>query len=178
MQQILLAIGEDPARPELTDTPARVADAYAELFAGVGENAAVHLTDLMPVGDAPGGAVMVKDIDLRSVCEHHLLPFQGTCHIAYLPGEHLAGLSSLPRVVQTLATRPQIQERLGEQIAEVLNAELKPRGVLVVIEARHGCMSDRGIGQRNARAVTIASRGELSDPVQRADIMTLLGGVQ
>lgn len=178
VRQILAAIGEDPARQEFAETPMRVAEAYAELFAGVGKDPAVHLTDLMPVGDSPGDAVIVKDIELRSVCEHHLLPFRGRCHIAYLPGAHLAGLSSLPRVVETLAARPQIQERLGEQIAEVLNVELEPRGVLVVIDASHGCMSDRGVGQKNARAVTVASRGELSDPVNRADLMALFGGAR
>lgn len=176
VRELLAAIGCDPDAPELQETPSRVADAYAEMFAGVGSDPAQHLTDLMPAGEGAGEAVIVRGIELRSVCEHHLLPFRGTCHIAYLPREKVAGLGALPRVVDTLAARPQIQERLGEQIAEAVERGLDARGVLVVLEARHGCVSDRGVKQASATAVTVASRGELSERITRAEIMSLIGG--
>lgn len=178
VRELLYAIGEDPDREELALTPGRVAEAYGEFFAGINIDPADHLASLIPVGAAGGDVVIVRDIELRSMCEHHLLPFRGKCHIAYLPNEQVAGFSSLPRVVETLASRPQLQERLGEQIADVIDRELNPRGVFVMIEARHGCMSDRGIRQTNASAVTVALRGEFNDPVRRSDVMALLGGHQ
>lgn len=175
VRELIYAIGEDPDRAELAETPRRVAESYIELFSGIAEDPADHLQHLIPAGDAAGEIVVVRDIELRSMCEHHLLPFRGTCHIAYLPQDMIAGFSSLPRVVETLASRPQLQERLGEEIAETLNTVLAPRGVLVVIEASHGCMSDRGIRQAHATAVTLAIRGEFDDPTRRAEAIALVG---
>lgn len=175
VRELIAAIGCDPADPEFASTPDRVADAYAEFFAGVGVDAAAHLADAVPVGDDTGELVLVRDITLRSVCEHHLLPFRGRAHVAYRPGSRVVGLSAIPRVVETLAARPQVQERLGEQIAEVLDRGLEAEGVLVVLEASHGCMADRGVRQSDALTLTIASRGALADPAARAEIIALLG---
>ncbi|WP_449278138.1 GTP cyclohydrolase I FolE [Leucobacter sp. GX24907] len=176
VRELLLAIGADPDEAELAATPARVADAYAEFFSGMGVDPVQHLADALPVGDETGELVLLRDIDLRSVCEHHLLPFRGRAHIAYRPAERVVGLSALPRVVDTLASRPQVQERLGEQIADALEEGLRPAGVLVVLEASHGCVSYRGIRQADATTVTVASRGELGEAASRAEIMTLIGG--
>lgn len=119
---------------------------------------------------------MVRDIELRSICEHHLLPFRGRAHVAYRPGERVVGLSALPRVVASLAARPQVQERLGEQIAQTIDDALAPHGVLVVLEARHGCVADRGVRQTEATAVTVAARGVLSDATEQAAIFALMRG--
>lgn len=178
VRDLLVAIGVDPESDELASTPRRVAEAYAEFFAGVGQDATAHLVDSVPVDSNTGELVLLRNIELRSVCEHHLLPFQGVAHIAYRPAARIVGLSALPRVVETLAARPQVQERLGEQIAEALDASLAPVGVLVVLEARHGCVADRGVRQRNAVTVTVASRGSLSEPAARAEIMSLIGGAE
>ena len=182
VRELLEAIGEDPDRPGLKLTPGRVADAYAEFFAGVGEDAAAPLAHTISVtrGPAPetlpSGAVMLRDIRFRSVCEHHLLPFRGHAHIAYLPGEQVVGLGALPKVVDILSSRPQVQERLGEQIADVIAASLDARGVLVVLDAAHECVTMRGGRQTDASTVTIAARGELADPASRAELIALLGG--
>ncbi|CAN7167430.1 GTP cyclohydrolase I [Microbacterium sp. LjRoot45] len=182
VRDLLEAIGEDPDRPGLRATPHRVADAYAEFFSGVGEDAAAPLAHTISVtrGPAPdtlpSGAVMLRDIRFRSVCEHHLLPFAGHAHIAYLPGEQVVGLGALPRVVDVLAARPQVQERLGEQIADVIAGSLDTRGVLVVLDATHECVTMRGGRQPDASTVTVAARGELSEPAARAEIMLLLTG--
>lgn len=176
VRELLLAVGADPDAEELAATPARVADAYAEFFAGIGVDPVSFLADALPVGDETGELVLLRDIELRSICEHHLLPFGGRAHIAYRPAERVVGLSALPRVVDALASRPQVQERLGEQIADALEAGLRPSGVLVVLEASHGCVSHRGIRQVDATTVTVASRGELRDPAARAEIMALIGG--
>lgn len=174
--ELLLAIGEDPARPGLERTPARVAEAYSEFFAGMGEDPLTHLADAVAVGDGgPGEAIVLRDISFRSICEHHLLPFLGVAHIAYLPNERIVGLGRLPRVVATLASRPQIQERLTEEIADALERGLSARGVLVVLDAVHGCVVSRGTRQTASSTVTLASRGALSDPVQRAEIIALIG---
>ncbi|QIK62841.1 GTP cyclohydrolase I [Leucobacter viscericola] len=175
VRELLSAIGSDPDSAELASTPFRVADAYSEFFAGVGQDPAVFLTDSVPVGDDTGELVLLRDITLRSVCEHHLLPFRGRAHIAYRPGSRVVGLSALPRVVQSLAARPQVQERLGEQIAQTLEDGLEPRGVLVVLEASHGCVSDRGVLQAEAVTVTVASRGVFVDPVEQTAVFALLG---
>ena len=175
VREILAAIGEDPARPGLKATPQRVADAYAEFFAGVGVDPVALLADAVPVGEDTGELVLVRDIALRSVCEHHLLPFRGRAHIAYRPGAKVVGLGALPRVVEALAARPQLQERLGEQIADAVVEGLAPEGVLVVLEASHGCVADRGVKQAEARAITIASRGSLSAPGTRGEILALIG---
>ena len=181
VHELLAAIGEDPERPGLRLTPQRVADAYAEFFSGVGADAATPLAHTISVtrGPAPetlpSGAVMLRDIRFRSVCEHHLLPFRGHAHIAYLPGEQVVGLGALPRVVDILASRPQVQERLGEQIADTIADSLDTRGVLVVLDAAHECVTMRGERQSDASTVTIAARGELSEPAARAELIALLG---
>ncbi|MBK0417782.1 GTP cyclohydrolase I FolE [Leucobacter sp. CSA1] len=178
VRELLSAIGVDPDSPELAQTPARVAEAYAEFFSGVGQDPAVHLADAVPVGSDTGELVLLRDIALRSVCEHHLLPFRGRAHIAYRPGARVVGLSALPRVVDALAARPQVQERLGEQIAQTIEDALAPEGVLVVLEASHGCVTDRGVQQREALTVTVASRGALANPAERAEVMALIGAAQ
>ncbi|WP_241095522.1 MULTISPECIES: GTP cyclohydrolase I FolE [unclassified Leucobacter] len=174
VRELLLAIGEDPDREELAATPDRVAQSYVEFFAGVGVDPAELLSEAVPVGDDTGELVLMRDITLRSVCEHHLLPFRGRVHIAYRPHARVVGLGALPRVVEVLAARPQLQERLGEQIAETVDAALAPHGVLVVIEAQHGCVTDRGVRQADSSAVTIASRGVYVDAVERAEVMALI----
>jgi len=182
VRELLEAIGEDPDRPGLRSTPARVADAYAEFFAGVGEDAAAPLAHTISVtrGPAPdtlpSGAVMLRDVRFRSVCEHHLLPFAGRAHLAYLPGEQVVGLGALPRVIDVLAARPQVQERLGEQIADTIAGSLDTRGVLVVLDAVHECVTMRGGRQGDTSTVTIAARGDLADPAARAEIIALLTG--
>lgn len=181
VREILEAIGEDPDRPGLKLTPERVADAYSEFFAGVGEDAAAPLQHTISVSRGPApetlpsGAVMLRDIHFRSVCEHHLLLFRGKAHVAYLPGEQVVGLGALPKVVDVLAARPQVQERLGEQIADTIAESLDARGVLVVLEATHGCVTMRGERQRDASTVTIAARGALAEPAARAELITLIG---
>ena len=182
VRDILVAIGEDPDRPGLTATPQRVADAYADFFAGVGEDATAPLARTISVSRGPApdtlpsGAVLLRDIRFRSVCEHHLLPFAGRAHIAYLPGEQVVGLGALPRVVEVLAARPQVQERLGEQIADTIAASLDARGVLVVLAAHHECVTMRGGRQPDAATITIAARGALAEPAARAEIMMLVTG--
>ena len=182
VRELLDAIGENPDRPGLRLTPQRVADAYAEFFAGVGADPAAPLAHTISVSRGPApdtlpsGAVMLRDIRFRSFCEHHLLPFAGHAHIAYLPGEQVVGLGALPRVVEILATRPQVQERLGEQIADTIATALDTRGVLVVLEASHECVTMRGGRQPDASTVTIAARGELAEPAARSELMVLLAG--
>lgn len=182
VRELLEAIGEDPDRPGLKITPQRVADAYVEFFAGVGADAAAPLAHTISVSRGPApdtlpsGAVMLRDILFRSVCEHHLLPFRGHAHIAYLPGEQVVGLGALPKVVEILSSRPQVQERLGEQIADTIADALDTRGVLVVLDARHECVTMRGGRQPEASTVTIAARGELGEPAARAELVALMGG--
>ncbi len=175
VRELLGAIGEDPDSEELAATPERVADAYAEFFAGVGVDPLTLLADAVAVGDDTGELVLVRDITLRSMCEHHLLPFRGRAHIAYRPAAKVVGLGAFARLVDALAARPQLQERLGEQIADAIDAGLAPEGVLVVLEASHGCVADRGVKQIEAKAVTMASRGSLSEPAARAEVMALIG---
>ncbi|MCF8540350.1 MAG: GTP cyclohydrolase I [Aurantimicrobium sp.] len=178
--EILAAVGEDPSREDLRETPSRVADAYEELFAGVGIDPQTLLAETMPLEPTPAGsqsdAVIVTNIALRSVCEHHLLPFVGQAHVAYLPDAALIGLGRISRVVETLAARPQFQERLGEQIASALDEALSPRGVLVVLDSAHQCVTARGVGQMSSRTITVASRGELSELAARSEIMGLMHG--
>ncbi|WP_130177304.1 GTP cyclohydrolase I [Cryobacterium sp. SO1] len=176
--EILAAIGEDPGRPGLATTPHRVAAAYAEFFAGLGQDPLDHLRDTVPVGDRTGELVLLRDIEFRSVCEHHLLPFLGTAHLAYLPGDRIVGLGKLANVVETLAARPQLQERLTEEIADALETGLAPRGTLVVLDASHGCVTTRGPRQTHSSTVTMASRGDLALPVARSEIIALIGGPQ
>lgn len=180
VRDILAAIGEDPDRPGLKATPGRVADTYAEFFSGVGEDAAAPLAHTISVARGPApdtlpsGAVLLRDVRFRSVCEHHLLPFTGSAHLAYLPGEQVVGLGALPKVVDILAARPQVQERLGEQIADTIASSLDARGVLVILDAVHQCVTTRGGRQRDASTVTIAARGALAEPAARAEIVALL----
>ncbi len=180
-RELLEAIGEDPGRPGLKQTPTRMAELYSEYFAGVGEDASAPLAHTISVtrGPAPdtlpSGAVLLRDIRFRSVCEHHLLPFAGRAHLAYLPGEQVVGLGALVRVVETLAARPQVQERLGEQIADTIAENLDTRGVLVVLDASHGCVTMRGGRQPEASTLTIAARGAYTEPVARAELITLIG---
>jgi GTP cyclohydrolase I len=184
VRELLEAVGEDPDRPGLRATPGRVADTYAEFFAGVGQDAAAPLAHTISVAHGPApetlpsGAVMLRDIRFRSVCEHHLLPFRGRAHIAYLPGEQVVGLGALPKVVDVLASRPQVQERLGEQIADVIAASLDTRGVLVVLDAVHECVTMRSGQQSDASTVTIAARGVLAEPIARAELIALMGATR
>ena len=176
--EILAAIGEDAQRPGLLTTPQRVAEAYAEFFAGVGVDPVPLLRDELATQAAPeqrGEIVLLRDIALRSICEHHLLPFTGVAHVAYLPDERLVGLGSVLRAVDTLSSRPQLQERLGDDIAAALDAALSPLGVLVIIDARHGCVGARGPRQAESTTVTVAASGALADPVRRAEVMALIG---
>lgn len=179
--ELLLAIGEDPSRPGLVKTPKRVADSYAEFFGGLEVDPVSHLQDSVPLGSSDDGlpqtsdAVVVRGIDFRSICEHHLLPFVGIVHVAYLPGDRVVGLGKLADVVETLSTRPQLQERLTEEIADALQSGLAARGVLVVMDAVHRCVVARGSRQAGSSTVTVASRGELTDPVARAELMALIG---
>jgi len=175
--EILAAIGEDAERPGLVSTPRRVAEAYSDFFAGVGQDPLEHLAETVELGpDELSELVLLRDIEFRSVCEHHLLPFVGRAHVAYVPGKRVVGLGRLPKVVETLASRPQLQERLTEEIAECFEKGLHPAGVLVVIDAIHGCVSARGARQAKSSTVTMATRGSLSNPVERAEILALIGG--
>ena len=174
--EILAAIGENPGRAGLVATPQRVAEAYRDFFSGLGVDPLDHLVDSVELGvNELSELVLLRDIDFRSICEHHLLPFTGRAHLAYVPHKRVVGLGRLPRVVETLASRPQLQERLTEEIADALNAGLAPQGVLVVIDAVHGCVSARGARQAKSSTVTMATRGSLADPVVRAEIMALIG---
>jgi GTP cyclohydrolase I len=175
--EILAAIGDDVTRPGVAETPRRVAAAYSEFFSGLGVDALGHLAETVDVAPGQlGEAVVVRDIRFRSVCEHHLLPFLGTAHVAYIPRDRIVGLGSLARVVETIAARPQLQERLGEEIADTIEAGLAPLGVLVVLDAVHQCVTTRGPRQSASSTVTLASRGTLRDTGVRAEIISLMGG--
>jgi GTP cyclohydrolase I len=173
--ELLLAIGEDPMRQGLTTTPARVADAYSEFFEGVGADPLDHLRETLAVEEL-SDAVVLTDISFRSICEHHLLPFIGVAHVAYIPRHKVVGLGKLPRVIATVAARPQVQERLTEQVADALEQGLDARGVLVVMDAAHQCVAARGLEQPRTRTITMASRGDLTDVAARAELMALIGG--
>ena len=175
VRELLAGIGEDPDRSELSETPSRVAEAYVEFFAGMGVDPRALLRDsVLDASETPAELVLLRDIMFRSMCEHHLLPFRGRAHLAYRPGARLVGLGTLARLVDVLASRPQLQERLGEQIAEALELELEPEGVLVVLEASQGCVSDRGTRQTEAFSVTVASRGALATAADRAEVLALI----
>ena len=176
--EILSAIGEDPGRAGLRDTPERVAQAYTEFFSGIGQNAAEHLADSVLLEDGSAELselVVMRGIEFRSICEHHLLPFVGVAHVAYSPRNRIVGLGRFPRVIDTLASRPTLQEPLTEDIADTIFTALDARGVLVVLEAVHQCVTTRGSRQTHSSTVTVASRGSLSDPVARAETMALIG---
>lgn len=175
---ILEGVGENPDRPGLLETPRRVADAYEEIFSGIG----VDPASVMQTAHAEryDEIVLVKDIPFSSICEHHLLPFIGKAHVAYLPhGDRITGLSKLARVVDVLSKRPQVQERLTNEIADTIMAALKPLGVMVVISAEHLCMTMRGIKKPGSIAVTSVVRGAFRDkPATRAEAMALIEGTR
>ncbi|WP_166388483.1 GTP cyclohydrolase I FolE [Catellatospora methionotrophica] len=175
VREILVALGEDPDRDGLQKTPSRVARAYAELFAGLRANPADVLKTTFEADHDE--FVLVRDISIFSLCEHHLLPFRGVAHVGYLPGEdgRITGLSKLARLVEVYARRPQVQERLTSQVADLLQEQLQARGVIVVLECEHMCMEMRGIRKAGARTVTSAVRGILkTDPKTRAEAMSLI----
>lgn len=172
---ILEGIGEDPQREGLLDTPKRVADMYAEIFSGIDDDPAQHFCVTFNEGHQE--MVLVRDIPLYSVCEHHLVPFLGRAHVAYIPGKHgrICGLSKLARVVDVFAKRPQVQERLTSQIADTIVEHLEPTGVIVVIEAEHLCMSMRGVRKPGSETVTSAIRGSFErNSATRAEAMSLI----
>ena len=173
---ILEGIGEDPDRPGLRRTPQRVAEMYAELTAGMDEDPQEYIVPLP--GDTHDEMVIVKDIQIASLCEHHLAPFVGRCHIAYIPKDgRIVGLSKLARLADTFARRLQVQERLTSQIADTLYQALKPVGVMVVIEAEHTCMTVRGVKKPGALTITSAIRGGFrKDQRTRAEAMALIKG--
>lgn len=174
---ILEGVGEDPTREGLVRTPERVADMYGEIFAGLGQDPAEHFCVTFNEGHQE--MVLVKDIPLYSVCEHHLLPFMGRVHVGYIPSKdgRICGLSKLARVVDVFAKRPQVQERLTSQIADTIIENLKPQGVIVVIEAEHLCMSMRGVKKPGALTMTSAVRGIFErNPATRAEAMSLIMG--
>jgi GTP cyclohydrolase I len=175
VREILIAVGEDPDRDGLVRTPARVARAYAELFAGLRVDPAQVLTTTFEANHEE--LVLVRDIDVMSLCEHHLLPFHGVAHIGYIPGVdgRITGLSKLARLVEVFARRPQVQERLTAQIADLLMKQLEPRGAIAVLECEHMCMAMRGIQKGGSRTVTSAVRGSLRDDAKtRAEAMGLI----
>jgi GTP cyclohydrolase I len=175
VREILLAIGEDPDRDGLRDTPARVARACEEQFSGLGREPESVLTTVFDAGHDE--MVLVRDIDFYSTCEHHLIPFFGVAHVGYIPNEkgQLTGLSKLARLVDLYARRPQVQERMTRQVADALMNVLEPSGVIVVIEAEHLCMAMRGVRKPGARTVTSAVRGSFRDSDStRAEAMSLL----
>lgn len=173
--EILAAIGEDPSRDGLLETPRRVADAYAEFYSGLGTDPTASLADSVDVDGKTGEVVLLRNLEFRSVCEHHLLPFTGIAHVAYVPRNRVVGLGRLPAVLASVANRPQLQERLGEEVADAIWTGLEPRGVLVVIDAVHGCVTTRGPRQLASSTVTVASRGTLAEPLNRAELMALIG---
>ena len=174
VRELLIAIGEDPEREGLRETPARVARAYAELTQGIRQTAREVLTTTFDIGHEE--MVLVRDIELWSMCEHHLVPFTGVAHVGYIPAEtgKITGLSKLARLVDLYAKRPQVQERLTTQVADALVEILEARGVIVVIEAEHLCMTMRGVRKPGSKTVTSAVRGQLRNAATRAEAMSLI----
>jgi len=175
-RDLLIAIGEDPDRDGLKDTPARVARGYAEIFGGLHQSPEEVLTTTFDLGHDE--LVIVKNINLNSTCEHHLLPFYGHAHIGYIPNEsgRITGLSKLARLTDVFAQRPQVQERLTCQIADAIMDILQPRGAIVILEAEHMCMSLRGVRKPGTVTTTSVVRGSLHDAVTRSEAMTLIMG--
>jgi GTP cyclohydrolase I len=176
VRELLCAVGENPDRDGLKDTPARVARAYAEMFAGLRMSPDDVLTTVFDLGHDE--MVLVKDMEVWSMCEHHLVPFNGVAHVGYIPSTdgRITGLSKLARLVDVFARRPQVQERLTTQVADSLMEILKPRGVIAVFECEHLCMTMRGVRKPGAKTVTSAVRGQLRDPATRAEAMSLILG--
>jgi len=175
VREILAAVGENPDREGLLETPARVARMYAEMFSGLKTDPRIHLQKVFT--EKYDEVVLVRDIDFCSMCEHHLLPFTGKAHVGYLPDGKVVGLSKLARVVEEVARRPQVQERMTEVIADLIESELSARGVAVVLEASHSCMTMRGIRRPGSLCMTSAMRGVFrDDPSSRAEILGLIVG--
>ncbi len=176
VRELLLAIGEDPEREGLLETPARVARAYEELTSGMRMRAEEVLTTTFDLGHDE--MVLVRDIELWSMCEHHLVPFTGVAHVGYIPAHSgkITGLSKLARLVDLYAKRPQVQERLTSQVADALMELLEARGVIVVMEAEHLCMTMRGVRKGGARTITSAVRGQMLQAATRAEAMALIHG--
>ena len=176
IRDLLIAIGENPERDGLKNTPDRVARSFAEIFGGLQQTPEEVLTTTFDMGHDE--LVLVKDIELYSTCEHHLLPFFGVAHVGYLPNSsgRITGLSKLARLVDVFARRPQVQERLTTQVADSLMTILEPRGAIVVVEAEHMCMAVRGVRKPGAKTVTSAVRGSLLHPATRAEAMSLILG--
>ncbi|MGW7689187.1 GTP cyclohydrolase I FolE [Streptomyces asiaticus] len=174
IRELLIAVGEDPDREGLRETPGRVARAYKEIFAGLRQEPEDVLTTTFELGHDE--MVLVKDIEVMSSCEHHLVPFVGVAHVGYIPSHDgkITGLSKLARLVDVYARRPQVQERLTTQIADSLMRILEPRGVIVVVECEHMCMTMRGVRKPGAKTLTSAVRGQLRDPATRAEAMSLI----
>lgn len=174
VRELLISIGEDPDRDGLRDTPARVAKAFKENFAGLWQKPADVLTTTFDLGHSE--LVIVRDIELFSHCEHHLTPFHGVAHVGYIPGPsgRITGLSKIARLVDMYARRPQVQERLTTQIADAIVEALEPGGVIVIIDCEHLCMSMRGVRKSQARTVTSAVRGQLRNSATRAEAMALI----
>lgn len=170
--ELLLALGEDPARDGLRDTPERVARSLSENFAGLWQSPEEVLTTTFDIGHEE--LVIVKDIEVFSHCEHHLTPFHGVAHVGYIPNGKITGLSKIARLVDLYARRPQVQERMTTQIADALVEILNPAGVIVIVECEHLCMSMRGVRKGQARTVTSAVRGILRDPSTRAEAISLI----
>ena len=174
IRELLIAVGEDPDREGLQDTPARVSRAYAEVFAGLHQDPADVLNTTFDIGHEE--MILVKDIEVYSTCEHHLVPFHGVAHVGYIPSAdgRVVGLSKLARLVDVFARRPQVQERLTSQIADALVEHLAPLGAIVVLECEHLCMSMRGVRKPGSRTVTSAVRGQMLDVATRAEVMSLI----
>jgi GTP cyclohydrolase IA len=174
VREILIGIGEDPDRAGLRDTPERVARAYAEMFSGLRQQPEAVLATVFDMGHDE--FVLVKDIEVWSCCEHHLVPFTGVAHVGYIPSQEgkITGLSKIARLVDLYAKRPQVQERLTTQIADAINRILEPRGVIVVIECEHLCMTMRGVRKPGSKTITSAVRGQLRDATTRAEAMGLI----
>nr|WP_260853656.1 GTP cyclohydrolase I FolE [Kocuria palustris] len=176
VREILAAIGEDPEREGLQETPDRVARACSEIFSGVAKDPSEVLSATFDIGHSE--MVLVKDISFYSTCEHHLVPFHGSAHIGYIPGPsgRVTGLSKVARLVEVYARRPQVQERLTTQIVEAIMGELEAAGAIVVVECEHLCMSMRGVRKPGTMTVTSAVRGQLREPATRAEAMSLILG--
>ena len=174
VRELLLAVGEDPDRDGLKETPSRVARAYAEMFAGLRQEPREVLTTTFELEHDE--LVLVRDIEVFSVCEHHLVPFHGVAHVGYIPSAdgRVAGLSKIARLVDLYARRPQLQERMTTQVADAMTEVVGARGVIVVIDCEHLCMSMRGVRKVGSRTVTSAVRGQLRNPATRAEAMSLI----
>ena len=175
VREILIAVGEDPDREGLVETPDRVARMYEEIFRGLHQDPGIHLTKVFT--QKYDELVLIKDIRFESTCEHHLLPFIGKAHVAYIPNGKVVGLSKIPRVIDVLSKRPQLQERLTEEVADLIMSQLGAKGVAVVMEASHSCMTIRGVHKTESTFITSALRGACKDrAATRAEVLALING--